>query len=681
MTKSQTKTKARAPAERARIQVPLCDLGLAPENLRFDEPEDAEVPRLAETIDAAGVIYPPLVRKGRKGEQPFMVLDGRRRRFALLRLAADGKLADDAPIDCLLAVDRAGQAQAAVLPNAEVSPAHQADIIAAIGKLRVSKMGTRAIADALGYDELDVKRLEVLAGVHPDVLQAFKAGRINQRQVRMFTRIKDQGRQAELAEMALRGHFNEHLVHSAGISGRVTRDDPRFAVITEADYATAGGRISADLFGELPDEVLDADVLDDLWRARAAVLAGPLTDAGVEVSVSRTRSFESPEGLMNLPWIHDAGLSDARRIEVSALRDRIDSAEEAVMAAEPEGVEAATGELLLAQLELAKFAAGRGEVVAALIVPDESGVDVTFYQRPAPPEPVVESEAEDEDESERVDGDEDAEVEIEAVTPRPVHRPDIEVPAVTLALAGVTHVQHAAHTDIATRGLIRDLADKPEAAIIVLTAHLFAQLCLQGVGGLTLAVLQIEPSGSGDDGQPDDGLAGSVWARLDAQREVYLASGLRPIPWVTGLPPADRLDLLANLVAVTVDLREWRTDLIRRAARAEAAEVAALCDANLSRRWTPDAAFLDLHTQPQLQDYLKDMGAEVPKDAKRKAALVQVTVEAAASRRWIPQDLRWTVPEPSEPEAEAATVEPAPEAEAEVEAEAQALPEVTAEAA
>lgn len=251
----------------------------------------------------------------------------------------------------------------------------------------------------------------------------------------------------------------------------------------------------------------------------------------------------------------------------------------------------------------------------------------------------------------------------------------------TLALAGVTHVQHAAHTDIATRGLIRDLADRPEAAIVVLTAHLFAQLCLQGVVGLTHAVLQIEPSGSGDDGQPDDGLAGSVWARLDAQREVYLASGLRPIPWVTSLAPADRLDLLANLVAVTVDLREWRTDLIRRAARAEAAEIAALCDANLARRWTPDSAFLDLHTQPQLQDYLKDMGAEVPKDAKRKAALVQVTVEAAATRRWVPQDLRWTAASEPDTEPKAVALEPAPEAESEVEAEAEAPPEVTAEAA
>jgi ParB family transcriptional regulator, chromosome partitioning protein len=40
-----------APAATApRIRVKLCDLGLAPENLRFNVPEDPEVARLADTI-------------------------------------------------------------------------------------------------------------------------------------------------------------------------------------------------------------------------------------------------------------------------------------------------------------------------------------------------------------------------------------------------------------------------------------------------------------------------------------------------------------------------------------------------------------------------------------------------------------------------------------------------------
>jgi ParB family chromosome partitioning protein len=68
------------------IFVPLQDLGLAPENMRFNEAADAGVAQLADTIEAAGVLVPIAVRPGRKAEQPFMALDGRRRRLALLAL-------------------------------------------------------------------------------------------------------------------------------------------------------------------------------------------------------------------------------------------------------------------------------------------------------------------------------------------------------------------------------------------------------------------------------------------------------------------------------------------------------------------------------------------------------------------------------------------------------------------
>lgn len=44
-----------APAVMTRIQVRLGELGLAKENLRFNEPADEGVPQLAETILAAGV--------------------------------------------------------------------------------------------------------------------------------------------------------------------------------------------------------------------------------------------------------------------------------------------------------------------------------------------------------------------------------------------------------------------------------------------------------------------------------------------------------------------------------------------------------------------------------------------------------------------------------------------------
>src|SRR6185437_10961221 len=183
-----TDTQTAQPTPMDEITVRLGDLGLAPENLRFHEPADDGVPQLAETVLAAGVLLPPIVRAGHKGEQAFMALDGRRRRFALLLLRDRGDIDDNHPVVCKLAVTKAQQAAAIILPNAEVAPVHVADVV---GKLRKAKMDTAGIARALGYAELEIKRLEALSAVHPSVLKALRLGKLTLKQVRLFARLPD----------------------------------------------------------------------------------------------------------------------------------------------------------------------------------------------------------------------------------------------------------------------------------------------------------------------------------------------------------------------------------------------------------------------------------------------------------------------------------------------------------
>jgi ParB family chromosome partitioning protein len=633
---------AAAPSLQTRVQVRLCDLGLAPENLRSDEPEDADVPRLAETIRAAGLIYPPVVRKGRRGEPAFLVLDGRRRRYALLRLAAEGAIPADHPVECLLSEDRASHAAAAVLPNAEHAPVHLADVIVGIGKLRRSRLTTAAIAEALGYDETEVKRLEAMAHVHDDVLAAFRAGRLSLRQVRLFARLKDKARQSELAQQALEGYFQEYTLRSLVTDERVTLEDPRFALVSEADYAAAGGRLHADLFGELPAEVLDPEILDQAWRTAAGKLVEPLAEAGLSVSFARERGFAAPAGLERLPFVHWGSLPEERRASFDAAREVLEGAVAAVGSASAEARSSAIAEVVTARLAMARLIAGRAEVVAALVTPLSEGVDVTFFQRPAP-EPARDEadEATDEDEGDQhAETDEDLDGGV--VARRGRSREDIEAPRLELDVAGVSHAQHAARTLMATRGLIRDLADAPLAALIVLTAHLFAEIALKGPRGADEAVLRIRAVTRRGADAPSLGLDDEVFGRLEGWRRAYLASGLRPIGYVAGLDAEDRQRLLAELVAVTVDLREERTDRVRAAARAEAMEVAALCQANLSARWTPDADFLALHSRTQLLTFLAEMDAQPEKAAAlKKPELVQAALEAAAARRWTPACLAW----------------------------------------
>lgn len=616
------------------IQVRLGDLGLAPENLRFDEPADDAVPQLAETILAAGVLVAPIVRRGRRGEQPFMALDGRRRRMGLLLLRERGVIDDDFVIDCSLAVSKAAQAAALVLPNTERAPIHVAAVIAAIGKFRRKKMETGQIAKALGYSELDIKRLEALSAVHPTVLTGLRQGKLSLKQVRMFTRLEDRAQQESLAQAALEGRFQEYQLRNLLDEDQITIHDSRFGLVGAARYLAAGGRLVSDLFGEVADRVLDPQILDAQWRERAAALAAALAAArqGGELIVfyAGDEGVGAPDGYETLPYVYHGDLSEAQRAARQAAQAKLEQlrGDLSALSLDSDEALAAAAAVVDARQDLAAAALDDQVIGAVQLSPHaEFGVSTTFYVAPRPA-------VENDDGALGDDADDEAD--------------DLRTPKSAVEVKGVSHSLHETRTDIATRGLIRDLADHPGAALTVLVAQLFRHLALtapvyQGTAASTLegAVyrrgrLPAHPS-----------LDGAVRERLDARRADYLASGLRPIGFVDQLPHGEKMALLAELVAVTLDVREPRTSLIRHEARAEAAEIAALCDADLAAHWTPDTQFLAVHSKAQLLGMLAQMEVEDDRaPGLKKDALVAFVAEAAAERGWVPPLLTWTSREP-----------------------------------
>src|SRR5690606_13080696 len=219
--------------------------------------------------------------------------------------------------------------------------------------------------------------------------------------------------------------------------------------------------------------------------------------------------------------------------------------------------------------------------------------------------------------------------------------PRAEAPAPEVE--GVSHVLHATRTDMATRGLIRALAGAPEVALTALVARLFGAMAVwppvgRSEAALTISASTFNPSG----GRVVEALDGAVRERLDARRRVWEASGLTMIAWVHALDPVERMGLLAELTALSLDLREERTSLVRRAARTEAAEIAELCDADIARWWTPDGAYLRPHSREQLLTLLERMGAEIDAaDRLRKGDLVAWTEDQAKARNWAPACLSW----------------------------------------
>jgi ParB family chromosome partitioning protein len=208
---------------------------------------------------------------------------------------------------------------------------------------------------------------------------------------------------------------------------------------------------------------------------------------------------------------------------------------------------------------------------------------------------------------------------------------------------------------VATRGLIRYLADDPGAALTVLVAQLFKTLALHSSGSIEDSAAAINATAYRRGVTPAiPALDGEVRGRLDTRRASYKASGLRPIPWVETLAHGDKMALLAELVAISLNVREARTTLLRHAARAEAAEIAALCGADISAHWAPDEAYLAVHSKNQLLALLEEMEVEDDRaKTLRKDDLVTFVAEAAAQRQWAPAALGWDrLPEEADAESE-----------------------------
>lgn len=621
------------------IRIRLSDLGLAPENLRFDEPADDGIAQLADTILAAGVIIPPIVRRGRKGEQDYMALDGRRRRLALLLLRDRGDIDETYEVDCILARDQAARAAAVVLPNAERAPVHVADVILAIGKLRKGGMDTAKIASALGYADLEIRRLEALSQVHAKVLDGLRLGRLTLKQVRMFARLPDKVRQGELAQTALDGYFHEHLLRQVVECDQVTLNDARLLLVGLDAYAQAGGRVLSDLFGEMPDRLLDADLLDRLWRSRVELLCERLKAEGLVAFIAEGSTYRPPDGYDLLRYgrllsAEDAAALEAAREAYAALTESFGDVD---LTQEPAIDRLAD---LVVALKAIKQVGLKAPVGAVLLSPGhEFGLDMTFFSQVQPDAP------EDAD-------DLDEDVEAELAHGGRSDPPDVEVPGVEVDVEGSSHVLHETRTHVATCGLIRDLADHPDAALTALLAQLFKNLALRGYGRGEESALAISASAYRRSGSTAiDQLDGEVLARLAGRREAYLASGMRPIAWIDQLVHGEKMALLAELTAISLNLREPRTTSIRTSARAEAAEIAELCGADISVHWTPDAAYLATHSKRQLLALHLEMGLDDPRAAGlKKDELVAFTLEACAERRWAPQILSWIAVEASDPE-------------------------------
>ncbi len=632
--------------------VALRDIAIAPENVRAKEPADAAIPRLADTIKAVGILVPLLVRAGdKKDPKPTMALDGRRRLLALGALLLEGAITQDYPVPVIYSTDRASQVAAAVVANDERVPIHVADVIVAIGKLRRRRYDTAAIAAALAYSELEIRRLDALSELDHRAIEALRAGKLTMRQARLLARLPDKKAQREFADQAMSGYFGDYQVRQLLDRDRTDVHDPRLILVGVERYHAAGGRTESDLFGEWPDTLTNPEILQELWRERTQPVVDGLKAAGLTVFIAPAQGFQTPDGFERLPWTNGQ-LPDAAAHAIKAVDDKLRARQARLSALDVTSDEALPEVLATVQAEFDRLEIkfpSRTVGAVALYPAGDWGVDFQAFLTPT----VVHDDSEDSED------DDDTRTTSAGSERYEARGTEIEVPHIEVDVEGRSNVFHEAQTDVATRGLIRDLADSPSVALTALIAQLFKSVRLLTYSSTADSALDLRATRySARGAKPIDGLDAEIYLRIEARQIAYKACGLRPIPWIEALPFGERMAFLAELVAVSLNLREDRKDAIRCGARAEAAEIADLCGYDIARHWTPDEAYLAVHSKKQLLALLEEMGVEDPRaNGLKKAELVTYVSEAAAERNFAPSALAWssaTVPAEEDDGEEAA---------------------------
>lgn len=653
--------------------VPLNQIGIAPENLRAADGPDEDIPQLAETLFVAGQLLPLFVRPGQgKKEDPFMALDGRRRRFAWLALLDQGRIAADHPVRVKVLTDKDLQVAAAFLPNTEPLTPDLVDVITAVGRLQKRKLSPTQIAKALGRSRDEVLGWSLLAELDKTVLTGLRDGRITLRQAKLMTKLSAED-QRQLADHARAyGSLYDHTVRNRINGAVITIADRRVRLAGLAAYKAAGGRVESDLFGETPDILLDQPILQQVWDAQVQPIIDALRAEGLEVSVSDYRG-PIPEGFTALPPAYNVDVPDDLADGLADLDTQQVAAQAAV-----EAVGELTDEtrVLVLSFVLAALAYRRvlhvEPISAVTLIPHgRDGVEFSFHTLEVEVEETPDDEEAETQERSLDGGGGDAGFR---------RHGDVDIPKVDLDPGVSTHALNERYTDIATRGLVRALADDPQAALSLLVARLFASVGLHSSADTNLSISTIDAEAYRRPGhEPIPNLDGDVAARLAARREAYLASGLRPIAWIGQLSHGERMTFLAELVAMTLNGREFATHAARHGARAEAVELTELTSYDIRTYWTPDLDFFVAHNKGQLLGMLEKMGAEVaPAAGLRKADLAAYVAEAAAEHHWAPDALSWkaAVAEVADQEAEAdveaeeGPAEPEPEAEPEVSAAA-----------
>lgn len=310
--------------------IPLSKLVPSQRNVRRRSDAHADE-QLKAGIAACGLLQNLVVTPTKKPKGHYTVEAGGRRLAALRALAAEGLIAADHEVACLV-LDRAGSdaRETSLAENIQRLAMNPAEECLAFGKLMEEGADVEGVARRFGLTVRFVEGRLRLASLAPEIFEALGAGEISLDVAKAYAASGDRDRQSWVFAQLQGSYSGNHpdSIRRMMTQASVSATDRRAILVGAEAYVAAGGRIERDLFDEASGERwLDVPLLEQLATEKMEGLAHA---KAAELGIAWVRPTLEPW----LSWSITAGL---RRVVPS--REPLTAEEEAQIAAKDSELE------------------------------------------------------------------------------------------------------------------------------------------------------------------------------------------------------------------------------------------------------------------------------------------------------------------------------------------------------
>lgn len=265
----------------AEVDIPFNKLHISRKNTRIKPHSALDIECRAASILAYGVLNRLQVinEQGQDGNTEFGVIAGAGRFFSIELLVQRGLLPEDYPVKCDLRSEDDAIA-ISLAENANRTPPHEADEFVAFKALADEGKSPETVAAHFGVGVRTVLQRMRLGGLHPELLDLYRNGKMGAEEVRAFCRSADQERQLQVWNALPQWNRTAHTIRSQLAQDSLGTNHSLVVFVGLDAYKQAGGVVTGDLFSQDANDGFVEDLallhqlaVDKLRTAAADIVA------------------------------------------------------------------------------------------------------------------------------------------------------------------------------------------------------------------------------------------------------------------------------------------------------------------------------------------------------------------------------------------------------------------------